>query len=56
MTKKSQVQKFRDKARELGADESEVLFEATLARVARAKLSPDTKRPAAKGPAKRKKR
>jgi hypothetical protein len=54
--KKSQVQKFRDIARQIGADESEDHFSATLRAVARHKPSPEAKRPAAKVEGHRKKR
>jgi hypothetical protein len=39
MTKKSQIEKFRVKARELGADLSEDRFNASLKAVGRAKPS-----------------
>ena len=49
MTKaKSQIQKFRDAARELGADGNEERFNAKLGAVARHKLIPDSKHPASK--------
>jgi DNA-binding transcriptional regulator GbsR (MarR family) len=35
MQKKSQIDKFRETARELGADEDESKFEATLRKVAK---------------------
>lgn len=55
MTKsKSQIQKFRDAARELEADESEERFNAKLGAVARHKPSPGPKG-AAKNPAQSKK-
>jgi hypothetical protein len=54
--KKSQVQKFRDIARQIGADESEDHFSATLRAVARHKPSPEAKRPAAEVEGHRKKR
>ena len=38
--KKSQIDKFRDKARELGADESAEKFDAALRKVATAKPDP----------------
>jgi hypothetical protein len=40
MTKKPQIDKFRDKARELGADESADRFDATLQKVASHKPNP----------------
>lgn len=40
MAKKSQIEKFRDKARELGADESADKFDAALRKVATAKPAP----------------
>jgi hypothetical protein len=40
MQKKSQIEKFRDKARELGADESADKFAAALRKVATAKPEP----------------
>jgi len=40
MVKKSQIDKFRDKARELGADESADKFEAALRKVATHKPDP----------------
>ena len=40
MTKKSQIDKFRDKARELGADESADKFDAALRKVATHKPDP----------------
>jgi len=39
-TKKSQIEKFRDKARELGADESADKFDAALRKVAAHKPAP----------------
>ena len=46
MAKKSQIEKFREKARELEADESEEHFVATLKRVAKARRpKPKRKRP-----------
>jgi hypothetical protein len=50
MTKKSQLQKFRDKARELETDESEDRFSATLRAIGRHKA----KRLAAKAPNRKK--
>jgi hypothetical protein len=40
MAKRPQIDKFRDKARELGADESEDKFDAALRKVATAKPDP----------------
>lgn len=37
--KRSQIEKFRDKARELGADESEDKFDVALSKVAKANPS-----------------
>jgi len=45
MAKKSQIQKFRETARTIGADESEDHFSATLKAVARHKPTPKTKGP-----------
>jgi hypothetical protein len=55
MPKKSQIQKFRDMARELEVEETEGRFNETLRRVARHKPSPEPKA-APKKPAHRKKR
>jgi hypothetical protein len=52
MTKKSQIQKFRDKARELSADPSEEHFNVSLKAVGRQKPSSEPKR-SPKSPRKR---
>lgn len=54
-SKKTQIQKFRDMARELEVEETEGRFNETLRRVARHKPSPEPKA-APKRPAHRKKR
>jgi hypothetical protein len=46
MAKKSQIQKFRDKARELEADESSDKFDAALRKVATHKPAGAEKTPA----------
>jgi hypothetical protein len=40
MTKKPQIEKFRDEARELGADKSADKFDATLRKIAASKPDP----------------
>jgi hypothetical protein len=55
MGKKSQIQKFRETARALEADESEDRFSATLKAMARHKPSPQAKA-SAKAKSHRKKR
>ena len=40
---KSQIDKFREAARELGTDDDEKRFDATLGRIARAQLPKDEK-------------
>ncbi len=52
MTKKSQIQKFRDKARELGADLSEDQFNASLKAVGRHKPSSEPQRSPKSSPSK----
>jgi hypothetical protein len=42
MAKKSQIQKFRDAAREAGTDESEERFNAALKELANTKRDPKT--------------
>jgi len=46
MNKKTQIQKFREAARSIGADESEGRFDDVLRRVARHKPSPEAERSA----------
>ena len=41
--KKAQIEKFRDKARELGCDENEDFFKAALGKIARHKPVPKSK-------------
>jgi hypothetical protein len=48
MAKKSQIQKFREAARTVGAHDSETRFDAALKRVAKAPPRPKEPKPAKK--------
>lgn len=52
MAKKSQIQKFREAAREAGADESAARFDATLKELGKRKRDPKAREDAGSVPSK----